>query len=366
MKFSNFSPENATSMLLQSSIKELEAGISSLPQQQLTSCISYLQTHDHNDSEERLLAITSATDDPARLEAIGKGFSLHQFLVILNAFSQKMLPIEKLSPLLVGVAPAIFQQALNPLTLHQLNVLKGESSTEPLQHQLTLFAHAFDRIFSQQEAAVLQIYKKIEELGIEELSHRSLTEIENRIAEIKNFAATQLSTIDQALSITWATNRLDLIKNLNQLKEHFYHQLHQQIGSPTSHDHLATGLYAALEQFLYGTFGTTNPSTNSNESLGDTDAAIEGLAKFSIWYLPDYWDVGLLPSILNLEDLELDPAKYSEKERFDHRQSLFNEVQKNLNKLNLNQISDLKKFQIFSKTMLKEFIYKNQQLLQKP
>ncbi len=362
----NFSPENASLMLFQSSIKELKAGLSSLPQQQLTSCISLLQTHDHTDSEERLIAITLVTDEPMRLEAIGKGFSLQQFLIILNAIAQHTLPIEKLSPLLVGMAPVIFQQALAQLTPAQLNILKRESLTEPLQHQLTLFSHTYDRLFIEQEEALSQIYMKIEFLKRDDLSFRTLTEIENRIAEIKNFAKTHLASIDQALAITWTTNRLDLIKNFNQLKEHFHYHLHQQIGSPTSLNHPASGIYAALEQFLYGAFRTATSFNQPDDELDDNEAAIDGLAKFSIWYLPDYWDVGLLPNIHSIEDLELDPSKYDEKQRLDYRQSLFHQVQQNLIKLNLNQISDLKKFQIFSKTMLKEFIIKNQQLLQIP
>jgi hypothetical protein len=362
----NNSTENAHSLLFQTSINELKAGIAGLPQQQLTSCITMLQTHDHSDASERLIVITSVTDEPMRLEAIGKGLSLQQFLIVLNALSQQTLPIEKLSPLLVGLAPLVFQQALNQFTPTHLNILKRESLSEPLQHQLTLFSHTYNRLYSEQEEAVLQIYKKIDELKRDELSYRTLTEIENRISEIKNFAETHLATIDRALAITWTTNRLDLITNLSQLKEHFHHQSNQEIGVPTSLEHFATGLYAQLEQFLYSVFGATNSLKQSNEALEDSEAAIEGLAKFSIWYLPDYWQVGLLPNIASPEDLELDPSKYSEKQRLEHRQALFDQVQQNLTRLNLNQISDLKKFQIFSKNMLKEFISKNQQLLQKP
>lgn len=356
----NLLHENAHAVLFQANINDLKKSIPSLQQQQLTTCISLLQAYNHSDANERLIAFISATDEPMRLEAIGKGFSLSQFLCVLSAIAAKTIPIEKLSPLLVGLSPMVFQQALVQLTPLQLSILKRESLTEPLQHQLTLFSHNYERLYEDHEKAILQIFQKLEDLKHEELSYRLLAEIEKRLDEIKDFAKSYLATIDQALAIAWTTNRLDLIKNLTQLKEHFHHQLHQKIGQPTTLEQRATGLYGSLEQSLYAIFGT------GEELLNDHDAAIEGLAKFSIWYLPDYWEVGLLPSTSRLEDLELDSSKHNEQQRLHHRQSLFDQVQKNLTKLHLNSISDLKKFQIFSKTMLKEFIFKNQQLLQEP
>lgn len=362
MKFSSLSQEDANTFLFQSPIKDLKSGVASLPPQQLTACVSLLQTQDHTDSLQRLIAIIQATDEAARLEAVGKGFSVTQFLSILSAIDQHALPIEKLSPLLVGLIPAVFQQALMQISDSQLEILKQESLTEPLQHQLTLFIHAFERLCQEQEAATIQLYKYVEEQKLEYLTYQLLAQIENRIKEIRKSSEGYLAAIDQALAITWTTNRLDLITNLNQLKERFFHQVHQQIGSPRSVNYPASGIFGTLEQFLNGAFAPTTMSEDK-ESLSDEDAAIEGLAKFSIWYLPDYWEIGLLPNIHKPEELELDSEKFEEKERFVHRQLLFSTIQENLNKLNLFKVSDLKKFQIYSKTMLKEYIAKNQKLL---
>lgn len=362
MKTSNFQ-NDASAFLFQSSISELRAELPHLSLQQLTSCISLLQSKDHTDAVQRLAAIIQDTEEPMRLEAIGKGFSLQQFLIILSSIAQHDLPIEKLSPLLVGLAPAIFQQALHQLNTEQLAMLKQESLTEPLQHQLTLFAHALERVCQLQESVIQQIGQKVSELGQEDLTHSIINQIENRIDTLKKFGDEILQAIDQAQAITWNTNRLDLIANLNQLKERFHHQIHHQIGSKSSHDYLATGLYDNLEKFLSGAFGASQGSSQANDALEDDDASIEGLAKFSIWYLPDYWEVGLLPTILNPEELELDPSMHSEKERFDHRQLMFSLVQQNLDKLSLITVGDLKKFKIFSKKMLKDFIAQHQNLL---
>lgn len=362
MKSSNFQ-NDASTLLFQSTIKELQDAIPSFSQQQLTSCISLLQTKDHTDAVQRLIAIIQTTEEPMRLEAIGKGFSLQQFLIILTSIAQHALPSEKLSPLLVGLAPAIFQQALHQLNPEQLALLKQESLTEPLQHQLTLFAHALERVCQLQETVILQVGQKIGELEREELTHSIINQIENRIDNLKKFCDEILQAIDQALAITWNTNRLDLITNFNQLKERFHHQAIHQIGSKSSQDHPASGLYANFENFLFGIYGAPKGSSQINEALNDEDAAIEGLAKFSIWYLPDYWEMGLLPKIPKAEDLELDAATHSEQERFEHRQMLFGLVQQNLDKLNLTQVGDLKKFKIFSKQMLKDYITQNQNLL---
>jgi len=350
MKYSQHSFE---AILLDAPLKVFLTEIPHFSTQQLTSCIYLLQAQEHSDAFERLKALIFNIKEPLRLEAIGKGLSLHQFLNLLDSISMQELPSERFSPLLVGFTPDLFQQALNRITPKQLLVLKQESFTEPLQHQITLCMHACEKLCHEKEVEILNIYQMIEAIVNEDLTYSTLAQIEKVLTDSKKSYEELLNIIDQALAITWTTNRLDLITHFNQLKEQIHHQLHQKIGSSTSLDQHANGLYENLETKLYSIFGS---------SLQDSDGAIEGLAKFSIWYLPNYWEIGLLPNIAGSEKLELD-ASCGEKERISHRQALFNQVQENLNKLHLYQVSDLKKFQIFSKGMAKEFIRKNRHLL---
>lgn len=352
MKSSNFSQE-ASTFLFQSSIEELQKEASLLSPSHLTVCISLLQNQEHRDTQERMNAIVKAIEEPSRLEAIGKGLSLNQFLKILSSISEHILPLEKLSPLLVGLSPLLFQQVLMNLDSKQLKILQQESSAEPLQHQLTLCMHAYEQFYLKSEQAILKEQKTIEEINVSKLTYSILFQIEKDIQTLKTSLEEVLIAIDQSLAITWTSNRLDLIQHFNQLKDHFHYQLHQQIGSPFSANHASTGLYKILEEKLSAVFGS---------SVKDNDAAIEGLTQFSIWYLNDYWDIGLLPAIKNSNELELDSAKHNEKERLQHREALLSQVQQNLYKLHLRQVGDLKKSKIFSKDMLKEFISKNHHL----
>lgn len=363
MKFTNFSQEEIHPFLFESTISDLKSGISELSPPQLTTCVSFLQTQDHFDSIQRLIAIIQTTTEPIRFESIGKGMGLKQFLEVLTAFSEHSLTIEKLSPILVGLAPLIFQQALHKIDQKQLALLKQESVTEPLQHHLTLFTHAFEKLYQDLDAFISELYTKINALNHEDLTSNVLNQLENRILELRKSSNEHLNAINKALGITWTTNRLDLIKNLNQLKEHFTHQLHYQIGSPATPEHSATGLFETMDEFLKGVFSASSTSTLSGESIDDEDAAIDGLAKFSIWYLQDYWAMGLLPTISDQAKLELDPENHEEKERIEYRQYLLGLVQWNLVRLNLNKVSDLKNLKIYSKHILKEYISNNQHLL---
>lgn len=359
MKQALFSQQDLRPFLFESSLKELKGGLSSLPLQQLTSCVSFLQTNEHSDTLNRLIAIIEATDDTMRLEAIGKGMGLQQFLEVLNGFSHHLIPIEKLGPLLVGLTPLIFTESLQRMDKEQLNLLIQESLSEPLQHQLTVFVHSCEKRLIDYETLISDFKEKIKNLDRETLTSRILETIESRIHELGELVQTELKTIDKALVIIWTTNRLDLISNLNYLKNQFNHQYYDRIGHEKLLEEAPTGLYGKLYAYLESIFLDQKSSNKLNLSLHNDEDAIEGLALFSIWYLKDYWEVGLLPEIINETDLELDPAAYSEKERIFHRQNLLKKVSDHLAKLDLRTIADLKKHRLYSKPMLVEYIRKN-------
>lgn len=134
------------------------------------------------------------------------------------------------------------------------------------------------------------------------------------------------------------------------------------VGIPRCNGAQATGLFALLEQKLNAVYG--NPlDPNDIEALDNSDPAIDALVKFSVWYLRDYWEIGLLPMVKNERDLDLSSRRYSERNRAEHREKLFVMVQENLERLGLDKVKDLKKARIYSRETLQDFIRARQNLL---
>lgn len=353
-------PEDISSLIQKASVSEVPQLILSFPLPLMTRCIQALQRHPH--SHKKLKVIIQTLQETTHLEACGRGLSSKQFLDILKSIHHQHLAIDKLSPILVGLSPHIFFQTLCALPTTQVNILRTAGLLEPLQHHLNLFAQECELISQQYMQVVNDLYKTIHLMHREDLTQEDIHFVLGKIFDLREKYKKLLNAINKALAIAWPTYRLDLLNKLNELKEHIYHQYIQSVGLPRSEAKQPTGLFATLEQFLLNTF-------NSDDGEGhiivmqDDDLAIEGLTKLSIWYLKDYWELGLLPSIQSEKDLELDASLFSEKERLKHRQEIFSLVQENLTKLGISKVKDLKKAQIFSKKMLKDYIAQHQDRL---
>ena len=310
-------------------------------------------------STRQLLSLIRQLKENAELEAVGKRLSLDQFLDLLSHLRKETNLVAKLSPLLVGLSPYIFFQALHLMPISSVEVLKREGVLEPLQHQLNLFIHECELVNRQAMELANGLTVEIQESHINDWDHHDLEIMLLKIEQIRDYYEEIIKAINKALALTWNTNRIDLLDKLNHLKEVSLNQM-QKVGAPRHESGPPTGLFSILETFLHNTYGSVEAAQEDIEALQDDDSSIEGLAKFSIWYLNDYWELGLLPKITSVEELELDPVRYNERERVQHRQQLFNQVQQNLNKLGIGLVGDLKKAEIFSKKMLIEHINKHQ------
>jgi hypothetical protein len=155
--------------------------------------------------------------------------------------------------------------------------------------------------------------------------------------------------------LAWNSDRLDLIEKLSQAKEAFQKILYSTIGHPKSVSAPATGFYAKLQEKVFGIFG--NPANAEDvDALNDDDPAIEGLAKFSVWYLKDYWKIGLLPSIRDPNTFDKLAGMEGTEEAHHLKAELLSQVKENLHRIGLNTVGDLKKMGIFSQKILQEYI----------
>jgi hypothetical protein len=350
------SQTDLTHLLQTSSPAQIQGLISTLSFSQIQSSIIILQGY----AEAKLVAAIQGLKDNSQIEATGKVLTPEQFRQILLSFTSKQITVDKLSPLLVGLSFRVFCTFLHQASISDLEPLKKEGLLEPLQHQLTLFVNECTQVLDNYQTEIIQLNQEIEELNHENLSYQELWAIENKIKHLAQRSNQTLEAISKALAITWNTNRIDLIEKLTHLKEAFHIQLLQGIGQMPSENNVASGLFAILEQSLSSVYGIA--SSENVEALQDEDLAIEGLTKLSIWYLKDYWELGLLPLIKRAQELDLDALQHDENERMQYRQQLFRSVQDQLNQLKIGTVGQLKQAQIFSKPMLKEYIKKQRKI----
>lgn len=298
-----------------------------------------------HDLREKLCALVAGLDDAAKLQAVGQALSFTGTCALLEAAAEGDEGVQKrLAPLLVGMTPAAFAETLSQATQAQLSALKQQAPTEPLQHQLSGLAHTLTGTLGQGQLAFETLQRDICELPLANIDQDRLRTVADSIANLRRGQLAPLQTIDHALSLAWNTSRADLIEKFSHLKELYFKHINSYIGMPASEATPSTGLYKTLRERLDKVFGDTSD---------DSEAAIDALANFSIWYLQDYWEIGLLPDI---PDLELLLTGKTESERAAQRGVLFNIAKSNLEKLGLVTLKDLKSAHIYSKKALKDYI----------
>ncbi len=339
--------------VLQSTLDEFKEALLHFSMLEMGHSFLLLQSKPQNDSQNKQESLFQFIDHPSMLEALGSHLFSENFLAFLNFLDQHPSYLNRLPFVLVGLSPAVFSESLPDLQDNHLLLLKHESLSEPLQYHLTQLVHEGEFLLQRTEQAVQQLEKEFLSVKPERLTTESLNALFQQITFLDKPLIHYLERVQKALSIAWHTDRLDLIERFSWVNEALHHQRLQAIGYPASDHLLSTGLFLTLEKHLSKIFDTA--------PLEDTDAALEGLTRLSIWHLKDYWELGLLPSIQNTEQLTGDSSQ--EEEQLAHQHRLFAIVQQQLDRLEISNIGALKKKHLFSKALLKSYITKNQVLL---
>ena len=296
---------------------------------------------------------------PQHLEAMGRAASFVQFCEILSYIAAgKDVNQAKLFSLFVGMSQEVFLPLLLQATKEQENILRRESLSEPIQHHLTLLTHGLLTISDKQNQTFSTLEMQLGSLDLATISAAQIIEQEKAIEVFRETCTKTQFICSKALAIAWNSTRMDLIEKLSSIKEQSQKLSNVSIGHPQLPDSPATGLYATFESRLESVFFDEN-----NKVLGNDEPAIEAMVKFCIWYINDYWEVGLLPHVRSLSELDRDSNVPSEREKIDHLKFLFSEVSKNLERLNLRTLEDLKKNKIYSKIALKDFIMSHRDAL---
>ncbi len=305
----------------------------------------WLQTEPSQETKEKLMHLFHLLDSPTKLENFGKSLTPAFFQALLDYIGHHVSYENRLPFILVGFQPHVFSETLGHLTEKHLVLLKHESLLEPLQYHLTQFIHEGERLLQTIEKQIQQLIINFQSIEHEELTQDRLSALYHSIDEQRDVLLEYLERTKQALALVWQTNRIDLIDKLSSLQEGLHHQLTHAIGTqPTK------GLYLLLEQILSSIF---------DMSLTNQDAALEGLTRLSIWHLKDYKELGLLPPSQQIQDLHY----HTQADHWTRHQSLFAFVQKQLERLKIGTVGELKKACIFSRSLLKDYLKQHQDLL---
>lgn len=336
--------------LAQSSNQQFQKTLPFFSLAELADSLTLLQSQPGLESRQKLEDLFKFIDSPTTLEMIGKIFSPSLFIGFLDFLGRHPSYQNRLNAVLIGLFPSTFSKSLHSIQNQHLQILKQEGLLEPLQYQLMQFIHEGENLRKEIEIKIQQFKQELLTISPLELNLNTLQSLTHYIDNLRDQLIDYLERASTALAIVWHTNRIDLIEKLSTINESTQHELSQLIGHSAFDNLPPTGLYMFLEETFANIF---------DSSLKDDDSAIEGMSRLDIWHLKDYWELGLLPSILHCEDLSLSPQKYHEKERFEHHQNLIDLIQEQLQKLGIGKVKDLKKFHLFSKPLLKSFIDKH-------
>lgn len=338
--------------------EQLASIASKLSQEQVVA-ILHLLTEDRDPLwSEKTQALVNGISDLHQLEVVGNALSPQQAISLFEQYSH--LPetqCAKLLPLLVGMSHEVFCHLLRRALPHQLNVLKKESITEPVQHHLNLLANEMIVYTNDLWNAIDAIELELLQQNVPSIGFAELTLLTTRNEQLANGCLQAMKKLDKALAIAWNTDRVDLIEKLSKIKEQCQRSLLIGIGHPRTDSEPATGLYETLEKSLYTIYGDA-ADPKDIQALHDEDPAIDALIKFSIWYLQDYVELGLIPEIEHAEQLTF-KGDQSDEEHLSYTKKLFQAARQSLEQIGLATVGDLKRAGIFSEKTLREYIAKH-------
>lgn len=356
--YSIYNPEEIKALFIKKNPAEVEADISKVSPEQLVTIVSHLNENFDPDWRSKIKSIFSGLENREQLLHFGKALNHLQALEVIDVVSEKeAVHYHKFLPILVGLGHKVYEEMVLSATERQIQVLKLEGITEAIQHHLTVLLHDWVKDIDGHSSILRSLLNEINFLDLTKVTKGSLDGLRMMLVSITEYYNKMINKINITLAIAWNTNRPDLIEKFTAIKDGCMKYNSIVIGHPHTLDETSTGLYALLEKKLNSVFSGGEDSGNEiQDILENDDPAIEGLTKLDVWYLEDYWKIGLLPGITDPKILKED-GQSKEKEHY-----YFLAVA-NLENIGLKTIQDLEKNDIFSKNMLVDYIHDHQHQL---
>lgn len=341
--------------LLLETPEQIQAVISQCSIKQIQTIVEMLLPEKIPDWLTKLNAIISGLSDHSQLEALGKALTDDQALPLMDFLTGQNIDTDKMSAVFIGMSKDTFAYVLRQSEPRSQQILQKLGKTEPLQHHLNLLSHSLMGNIADFANEFGLLDEVVDKIDIADLGFNDLVQMTKRI-ELLRIAYNLVSDIvDRGLALAWHTDRSDLIEKFNTIRSHCQKSLVDVGIRGDGNSIKPTGLFARFGGRIMSVYG--NPDDPHDvEALKNDDPAIEALAKFSVWYLEDFFEVGLLPEIKSAHELDLNPKNHAEQERIAYKNQLIAKAHHNLEKLGLNTVADLKGKAIFSKKTLQEFI----------
>lgn len=302
---------------------------------------------------EKLNSLFNGIKEIRLLEAIGRSINLNQLLEILDFAARDKNQAWKLFPIFVTIPHPLFSQMLFEMPETRKKQLQNLCSSEPIQHHLLLYIHELKSIYEDYQNEYLQKLNEIRQLEGFDLMPEELNAMQSALGEFREKVNMTICKIENALSLAWSASSGDLIEMLSEERERFERFLFNIIGHPHHQLTSASGIYRLFEEQLAMVFCKNG---EEYETLKDSEPAIEALTRLNLWYMEDYWRMGLLPQ-------ESDPAKLalpllsSEPGLLEKYRHL---VEQNLRQIGLKTVKDFKRHHLVSKPILANYIAKHQ------
>lgn len=356
MDTTSWSAEQIAKWAVIADVEQISHLCSQFSKDQILTLIMVLSEETSSEWREKTRAVVEGLAEKNQLEVVGSALSVDQALDLLGHYPKwEDRHRIKLIALLVGMANKTFIETLYKANQGHIQVLKLESMTEPVQHHLIMLSHLAAKQFEALDEEIIQLEKQIALINPLKMNSSDKETIENSIHALREKYKPIEISVDKGLGIAWNTGKLDLIDSLSTIKERLQRLILLTLGQPKHGNDEATGLYHELDKNLFSIYG--NPANASDvQALHDEDPAIEGLARIGVWYLEDYFNLGLLPSDQKITEAQL--KDLSENERAEYRAKLFKEAEITLKRFGLTTVKDLKSAFIFSRQTLGEYLGK--------
>lgn len=338
--------------------KELQEYASKMNEGQIRLALLHLTDTSKPHWAASLHALFRGIEELSGLEAIGRILNLSQLIEFLDYAAINKDLSWKLFPIFITIPHPIFSQMLLDLPDKRKQQLQLLCTAEPLQHHLLMYSHELTDLFDSLFKNYLLLEEEILAIDGKNLSSNDLVAIQKSIGDLKEQANQIRSKIENALSLAWNASNGDLIEMLSNYRERYERFLFTTVGHPAQQSTPSTGLYYTLEHQLGAVFDENKDGAHF-EALRDNEPALEALARLSIWYIEDYWKIGLLPDVANPKELSL-PSLSKDAQLPAHYQS---KVKQNLKLLGLKTVKDFKRNHLVSKSILKDYIDANQHKL---
>lgn len=293
-------------------------------------------------SIEKLISRIKDASDSTALELIGKEVSLEELIPLCEILHEEYR--DKMPAILVGLPHELFVSLLEASNEACTNTLKTIAATEPLQHHLTTLSHEQAHQVAQSEQALDNLLTEISLLETSQLGSLDIDQIYYKINSLAKKLKQLTLLTGKILAIAWNTSRLDLIETFSHTKERAEILISRGIGHQGGGGEVSSGVYAALDERLFAVYY----EGGALEEAKDDEPAVEAMAKLSIWYPKDYWELGLLPQYNSLDENSL--------QRIEDSAYILQTACQNLKRFGLETLKDMKQARIFSKKSLKEYI----------